>query len=151
MAKPSIGILGMGSVGQALGAGFARHPLERDRDLLLAGPERLRGKVVAVPPPGRGRRHPAAVDGSYLRPPPHLLGYLALSGSSGWGWYMAAAASPVLLEVDALIRRYGLVPSEDVRSLLARAAEQRMLERGEPFAVAVQRAVALLALSARPA
>jgi hypothetical protein len=57
----------------------------------------------------------------------------------------------VLLEVDALIRRHGLVPSEDVRSLLARAAEQRMLERGEPFAVAVQRAVALLALSARPA
>jgi len=86
-----------------------------------------------------------------LRPPPHLLGYLALSGSPGWGWYMAAASFPVLLEVDALIRRYGLVPSEDVRSLLARAAEQRMLERGEPFAVAVQRAVALLALSARSA
>ena len=64
---------------------------------------------------------------------------------------MAAASFPVLLEVDALIRRYGLVPSEDVRSLLARAAEQRMLERGEPFAVAVQRAVALLALSARSA
>jgi hypothetical protein len=63
----------------------------------------------------------------------------------------AAAAFPVLLEVDALIRRHGLVPSEDVRSLLARAAEQRMLERGEPFALAVQRAVALLALSARPA
>jgi antitoxin component of RelBE/YafQ-DinJ toxin-antitoxin module len=59
-----------------------------------------------------------------------------------------AAGFPVLLEVDALIRRYGLVPSEDVRSLLARAAEQRMLERGEPFEVAVQRAMAALALSA---
>lgn len=65
---------------------------------------------------------------------------------------MAAAAEaagvPVLLEVDALLRRYGLVPSEDVRSMLARAAEQRMLERGEPFGVAVQRAVATLALAA---
>ena len=60
----------------------------------------------------------------------------------------AAAGVPVVLEVDALIRRHGLVPSEDVRSLLARAAEQRMLERGESFGVAVQRAVALLALSA---
>ena len=59
-----------------------------------------------------------------------------------------AAGIPVLLEVDALIRRYGLVPSEDVRSLLARASEQRMLELGEPFGVAVQRAMALLALSA---
>lgn len=65
---------------------------------------------------------------------------------------MAAAAEgagfPVLREVDALIRRYGLVPSEDVRSLLARATEQRMLERGEPFDLAVQRAMAKLALSA---
>lgn len=65
---------------------------------------------------------------------------------------MAAAAEatgfPVLSEVDALIRRYGLVPSEEVRSLLARAAEQRMLERGEPFDLAVQRAMAMLALSA---
>lgn len=59
-----------------------------------------------------------------------------------------AAGVPVVLEVDALLRRYGLVPSEDVRSMLARAAEQRMLERGEPFGVAVQRAVAMLALSA---
>lgn len=62
-----------------------------------------------------------------------------------------AAGVPGLLEVDALIRRYGLVPSEDVRSMLARAAEQRMLERGEPFGVAVQRAMALLASSARHA
>ena len=59
-----------------------------------------------------------------------------------------AAGVPVLLEVDALIRRHGLVPSEDVRSLLARTAEQRMLERGESFDVAVRRAAALLALSA---
>jgi hypothetical protein len=58
-----------------------------------------------------------------------------------------AAGFPVL-EVDALIRRHGLVPSEDVRSLLARAAEQRMLELGEPFGVAVQRAMTVLALSA---
>jgi hypothetical protein len=88
-----------------------------------------------------------------LRPPSRLLGYLARRGSTGWGWYMAAAAGvPVLLEVDALIRRYGLVPSEDLRSLLARAAEQRMLERGESFGEAVQRAMAVLALSAtRPA
>ncbi|HEU4382630.1 MAG TPA: hypothetical protein VFR85_03915 [Anaeromyxobacteraceae bacterium] len=63
---------------------------------------------------------------------------------------MAAATEggPGLLEVDALIRRHGLVPSQDVRSLLARVAEQRMLERGEPFGVAVERAAALLALSA---
>ena len=47
-----------------------------------------------------------------------------------------------------LIRRHGLVPSEDLRSLLARAAEQRMLERGESFAEAVRRAMAALALSA---
>lgn len=59
-----------------------------------------------------------------------------------------AAGVPVLLEVDALIRRHGLVPSEDLRSLLARAAEQRMLERGESFEVAVRRAMAALALSA---
>lgn len=62
-----------------------------------------------------------------------------------------AAGVPVVLEVDALLRRYGLVPSEDVRSMLARAAEQRMLERGEPFGVAVQRAMAMLASSAHPA
>jgi hypothetical protein len=59
-----------------------------------------------------------------------------------------AAGFPVVLEVDALIRRHGLVPSEDVRSLLARAAEQRMQELGEPFGVAVQRAMTVLALSA---
>ena len=59
-----------------------------------------------------------------------------------------AAGGVVLLEVDALIRRHGLVPSEDLRSLLARAAEQRMLERGESFAEAVRRAMAALALSA---
>lgn len=61
---------------------------------------------------------------------------------------MVAAGVPVLLEVDALIRRHGLVPSEEVRSLLARLAEQRMLERGESFAVAVERAVEMLAQSA---
>ena len=59
-----------------------------------------------------------------------------------------AAGIPVLLDVDALIRRHGLVPSEDLRSLLAKAAEQRMLERGERFEVAVQRAMAALAVSA---
>lgn len=59
-----------------------------------------------------------------------------------------AAGFPVLVEVDALIRRHGLVPSEDLRSLLARTAEQRMLELGEPFGVAVQRAMAVLASSA---
>jgi len=51
--------------------------------------------------------------------------------------------------VDAIIRKYGLHPSEDVRSLLAAAAEQRMREFGEPFAVAVPRAMAALATAAR--
>ena len=63
---------------------------------------------------------------------------------------MAAEAGgfQVLVDVDALIRSYGLVPSEEVRSLLAAAAERRMRQRGEPFPMALQRAMALLALSA---
>jgi hypothetical protein len=54
-----------------------------------------------------------------------------------------------VLQVDELILGYGLHPSEDVRSLLAAATEHRMAEFGEPFGVAVKRAVALLAVSAR--
>jgi len=59
------------------------------------------------------------------------------------------AGGGVLGGVDAIIRQYGLYPSEDVRSLLAVAAEQRMREYGEPFALAVPRAMATLATSAR--
>jgi len=55
----------------------------------------------------------------------------------------------VMGNVDAIIREFGLPPSEDVRSLLAAAAEQRMREYGEPFALAVPRAMAALATSAR--
>jgi hypothetical protein len=54
-----------------------------------------------------------------------------------------------VLQVDEIIRGHGLRPSEDVRSLLAAATEHRMAEFGEPFGVAVTRAVALLAASAR--
>lgn len=60
-----------------------------------------------------------------------------------------AGGGDVLGVVDAIIRDHGLRPSEDVRSLLAAAAEQRMHEYGEPFAVAVSRAMAALATSAR--
>jgi len=53
-----------------------------------------------------------------------------------------------MVSVDALLRRHGLEPNELTRSLLATAAEQRMRERGEPLAVAVERAVAVLVASA---
>lgn len=55
----------------------------------------------------------------------------------------------VLGTVDAIIREHGLFPSEDVRSLLAVATEQRMKERGESFAQAIPRAMAALVCSAR--
>jgi hypothetical protein len=54
-----------------------------------------------------------------------------------------------VLQVDELIEGYGLQPTEDVRSLLAAATEHRMAEFGEPFGIAVRRAAALLAVSAR--
>jgi hypothetical protein len=46
--------------------------------------------------------------------------------------------------VDSVIRQHGVHPSEQVRSLLAAAAEQRMRERGEAFGIAVPRAMAAL-------
>lgn len=55
------------------------------------------------------------------------------------------------MDVDAIIRRHGVQPSPEVRSLLAAAAERRMRDRGEPLGLAVERAMALLAASARPA
>jgi hypothetical protein len=55
----------------------------------------------------------------------------------------------VLGVVDSLIRQYGIDPSADVRALLAAAAEQRMLEHGEAFGVALPRAMAALVTSAR--
>ena len=51
--------------------------------------------------------------------------------------------------VDAVIRQHGIHPSEQVRSLLAAAAEQRMKERGEAFGVAVPRAMAALVTAAQ--
>jgi len=64
-------------------------------------------------------------------------------------WEGAGMGEGVLGAVDAIIRQHGILPSEDVRTLLAAAAEQRMREYGEPFAVAVPRAMASLATSAR--
>jgi len=55
----------------------------------------------------------------------------------------------VLGFVDTIIRQHGIHPSADVRALLAAAAEQRMQEHGESFAVALPRAMASLATSAR--
>jgi len=61
----------------------------------------------------------------------------------------AAGSGGVVGAVDAIIRQHGVHPSADVRALLASAAEQRMAEFGEPFGVAVRRAMAVLATSAR--
>jgi hypothetical protein len=54
-----------------------------------------------------------------------------------------------MVSVDALLRSHGIEANELTRSFLATAAEQRMRERGEPFGVAVERALASLAASAR--
>jgi hypothetical protein len=62
---------------------------------------------------------------------------------------MAGVGGDVLGTVDAIIRQHGVFPSEDVRSLLAAATEQRMKERGESLALAVPRAMAALVVSAR--
>ena len=62
---------------------------------------------------------------------------------------VAGGAGGVVGAVDAIIRQYGVHPSADVRALLASAAEQRMAEFGEPFGVAVRRAMAALVTSAR--
>ena len=51
--------------------------------------------------------------------------------------------------VDSVIRQHGILPSEQVRSLLAAAAEQRMREHGEALAVAVPRAMASLVTAAQ--
>jgi len=51
--------------------------------------------------------------------------------------------------VDSVIRQHGVHPSEQVRSLLAAAAEQRMRERGEAFGIAVPRAMAALVTAAQ--
>jgi len=51
--------------------------------------------------------------------------------------------------VDSIIRQHGVHPSEQVRSLLAAAAEQRMREHGEALGTAVPRAMAALVTAAR--
>jgi len=51
--------------------------------------------------------------------------------------------------VDSIIRQHGVHPSEQVRSLLAAAAEQRMREHGEALGIAVPRAMAALVTAAR--
>ena len=51
--------------------------------------------------------------------------------------------------VDSVIRQHGVHPNEQVRSLLAAAAEQRMRERGEAFGIAVPRAMAALVTAAQ--
>jgi hypothetical protein len=51
--------------------------------------------------------------------------------------------------VDAVIRQHGIHPNEQVRSLLAAAAEQRMREHGEALPIAVPRAMAALVTAAR--
>ncbi len=67
----------------------------------------------------------------------------------GVGAMAMDSGEAVFVLVDAVIRQYGIHPSEQVRSLLAAAAEQRMKERGEEFAVAVPRAMAALVPAAR--
>jgi hypothetical protein len=59
-----------------------------------------------------------------------------------------AGGREVMASVDALLRSHGLEPNDLTRSLLATATEERMRERGEPLAVAVRRAIALLVASA---
>ncbi len=51
--------------------------------------------------------------------------------------------------VDAVIRKHGIHPSEQVRSLLAAAVEQRMREHGEALAIAVPRAMSALVSAAQ--
>jgi hypothetical protein len=51
--------------------------------------------------------------------------------------------------VDAVIRQHGIHPNEQVRALLAAAAEQRMAEHGEAIGIAVPRAMAALVTAAR--
>jgi hypothetical protein len=51
--------------------------------------------------------------------------------------------------VDSIIRQHGVHPSEQVRSLLAAAAEQRMREFGEALGTAVPRAMSALVTAAR--
>ncbi len=51
--------------------------------------------------------------------------------------------------VDSVIRQHGIHPSEQVRSLLAAAAEQRMREHGEALGVAVPRAMSALVAAAQ--
>ncbi len=55
----------------------------------------------------------------------------------------------VLRQVDDVIRDQGMQPTEEIRAMLAAAAEQRMRDRGEEFSIAVRRAMALLAVTAR--
>ncbi len=55
----------------------------------------------------------------------------------------------VFVLVDSVIRQHGIHPSEQVRSLLASAAEQRMREHGEALGVAVPRAMSALVAAAQ--
>ena len=51
--------------------------------------------------------------------------------------------------VDSVIRKHGIHPNEQVRSLLAAAAEQRMREHGEALGIAVPNAMAALVTAAQ--
>ncbi len=51
--------------------------------------------------------------------------------------------------VDSIIRKHGIHPNEQVRSLLAAAAEQRMREHGEAFGIAVPNAMKAIVIAAQ--
>jgi hypothetical protein len=51
--------------------------------------------------------------------------------------------------VDSIIRKHGIHPNEQVRSLLAAAAEQRMREYGEAFGIAVPNAMKAIVTAAQ--
>jgi hypothetical protein len=67
----------------------------------------------------------------------------------GVGAIAMAGGADVFGLVDSVIRQHGIHPSEQVRSLLAAAAEQRMREHGEAFGVAVPRAMSALVAAAQ--
>jgi len=61
------------------------------------------------------------------------------------------SGSLLLDDVDAIMRRKGLLPLPEVRSMLAAAVERRMSQLGERFETAVERAAeALASLAPRP-
>jgi hypothetical protein len=67
----------------------------------------------------------------------------------GVGAIAMNSAGDVFGLVDSVIRKHGIHPNEQVRSLLAAAAEQRMREHGEAFGTAVSNAMAALVTAAQ--